>query len=646
MVEKSLNRIKHAWDQFILKDCMEDFIDPIVAESWKRCKNIGVDYRTGCGAIIQGKKMDYIIEKNKELIRIAKPIMENLHSLVLGSGFVLVLTDDEGYILEAIGEENIKEKCSQINFQPGALWSEDAVGTNAIGTCLKIDRPLQVIGPEHYCEYHHSWTCSAAPIHGVDGKIIGVLDMSGSYYKAHKHTLGIVVAAAYSIENQISLLRSHELIETTIESISDGLIIADRSCKINKINHIGAEILGLKDEQVYNMDIRDVLKDVDFDEIIGGKKKIINHIDCNFYISNRRIPCNVKITPVITDDKLIGIAVVFKEIKYLHDTVNVVTGNKATYTFNDVLTVNHNMKKTIDAAKKFSKTKGCILIEGESGTGKELFAHSIHNFSNRRNGAFVAVNCASLPRELVESELFGYERGAFTGAVKEGKPGKFELADGGTIFLDEIGELPLDLQAKLLRVLDDFVVIRIGGKYGKRLDIRVIGATNRNLYEEVRKKNFREDLYYRLNVFKITIPPLRERVDDIEICANYFLGKLNKIHGDNKVFSKRFMEYLKEYKWKGNVRELENIIERAYYLVEGSVITERYLPDEIFYSIFNAKDFPEELSIEKAEKDIIIKALIQTKGHVIEAGKLLNMSSSSIYRKIHKYYINVDKYRK
>ncbi len=649
MDDNFINAIKDAWNDYTYNGQITEIVNPIIRESWERCKKAGIDYNNGYGKRVNDKKIENILNKNIELLKIARPIMKNLHTLVLGSGFVLVLTDKEGLIIETIGEENIKKEANLFNFSIGSIWSEEAVGTNAIGLCIKEDKAIQTIGAEHYCEYHHAWTCSASPIHDDKGNIIGSLDMSGRCDKAHKHTLGIVVAAAFSIENEISLLRSHELIDTTIESISDGMIIVDKSYKINKMNRIAEDILNLKREVAKNIDIRDVIKDIEFKDIFKDNKMILENMDCNFFINEKRIQCSAKITPAVSNGILIGIAIIFKEVEYIHNTVNLLTGNKATYSFGNILTIDEKMKKIIREAQKFSKTKGCILIEGESGTGKELFAHSIHNYSNRSEGPFVAVNCASLPRELVESELFGYERGAFTGAAKEGKPGKFELANGGTIFLDEIGEIPLDLQAKLLRVLDSFTVTRIGGKYDTKLDVRVIGATNRNLYEEVKKKNFREDLYYRLNVLKINIPPLRERTEDIEICASYFLDRLNTIYSTNKRMSSEFLDYARVYKWKGNVRELENIIERAYYLSEETLITKEHLPDDILNRSIEVEQITldgNNLSIKDQEREIIIRALIKTRGHAIEASNILSISKSSIYRKIKEHNIDMNLYKK
>lgn len=648
MSDRFLKDIKLAWNKFVIEGKVESVVDPIIERSWKRCKKNKVDYKAGYGKLGGKNTIEGLMKKNKELLRIARPIMENLNSLVLGTGFILVLTDNQGYIIETIGEVIVKEEANLLNFCIGSLWTEEEVGTNAIGTCIKENKPIQVIGAEHYCEYHHTWTCSSAPIYDSEENLIGVLNMSGNCNSAHRHTLGIVVAAAYSIENEISLLRSHELVDTTLESISDGMIIVDDLYKINKMNNIAEKILGLEKEEYCGMDIRNILRDVSFDNIVSMKTKVLEYVDCDFITPNKRIACSAKISPIKTDRLLIGFVILFKEIRYLHNTVNVIAGNKAIYSFEDILTENDSMKRAIKNAKKFARTSGCILIEGESGTGKELFAHSIHNYSSRKEGPFLAVNCASLPRDLVESELFGYEKGTFTGALTEGKPGKFELANGGTIFLDEIGELPLDLQAKLLRVLDDYTITRIGGKYSKKLDIRVIVATNRDLYEEIKKDNFREDLYYRLNVFSIKIPPLRERIDDVKVCMEYFLGKLNQVNFTSKEISEDFLYYAKKYSWKGNVRELENIIERSYYLSDGDLITKDYLPDEILNLEPPFEEVPIDnrvLSIDEAERKTIINALIASRGNAIEASKTLNVSKSTIYRKINKHNIDIDLFK-
>ncbi|MTI68578.1 MAG: PAS domain S-box protein [Firmicutes bacterium] len=645
------NNLKEAWKKFIDNEYIDSSVNPIIAESWQRCKSYGVDYLGGIGKKIPTNELEYILKENRELLEVARPIMANLHKIVVETHFTLVLTDKYGHIIETVGNNVVRNQANKIRFNLGALWNEKAVGTNAIGVTLEIDKPIQVIGEEHYCLSHHTWTCSATTIHDEKGNIIGCLNMSGDKNQAYSHTLGIVVAAAYTIEKQIALIRSHELVQTIFESISDGLIVVDRDYLTRRVNEKATKILGCKDKEIYDLDIREIFKDINFnfDMDFYNKRKEAYFTDCSAYVKGKRIDCSVNIVPMITNNQIVGFTIVFKETKYLLKAVNKVTGNIATYTFKEIIFKSKKMKALITSAKKIAKTNCCILIEGESGTGKELFAHAIHNYSNRFQGPFIAINCASLPRDLIESELFGYEKGAFTGALKEGKPGKFELANEGTIFLDEIGELPLELQAKLLRVLDNLSVRRIGANYEKKLNIRIIAATNRNLFSEVQKKNFREDLYYRLNVFKLEIPPLRKRKEDIELCANYFLKNLNNQDKQNdKKFSDDCIKYLQNYRWIGNVRELQNIVERAYYLCDDKLIEKEHLSDPILNykgSINNDDNNIDTsiISVENVEKNNIINMLIKCQKNVVKAGKNLNMSKSTIYRKIKKYNIDIKK---
>lgn len=641
MYENSLEEIEKAWKGFVEDGKLPTNINPMIISSWKRCKNYGVDPYGGRGTSVSKQKMDKVFADNSELLEIAIPIMENLNSLVLGTGFILVLGDKDGVILHIIGEDVIKKRGEQLLFQTGSLWSEKAVGTNAIGTCIVEKEPIQIIGAEHFCKTHHIWTCSAAPIRDKNGQVIGFIDMSGSSLNAHKHTLGIVVAAAYSIERQLHLSQSYAVINTIVNSISDGLLVVDKDNKINMINKVGEDILGVEGKDIVGIDVGNIINKNIFDGIENYKASIV----WDFYINNTSITCTVQVRPINLRNNITGSIIIFKEIKGIQETVSTLTGNTAIYTFDSIISASKKMHNAIKQAEKFSRTRGCILIEGESGTGKELFAHSIHNYSNYKKGPFVAINCASLPKDLVESELFGYEKGAFTGAIKEGKIGKFELANGGTIFLDEIGELPLDLQAKLLRVLDDYTITRIGGKVPKQLNVRVVVATNRNLLEEVEKKNFREDLYYRLNVFRVTIPPLRERPMDVELLFNYFLTKLNRINNTDKKITNDFIYGFEDYSWSGNVRELENIIERAYYLSEEDTIGVELIPDEIMNrDMVDTED--NYLCIEAQEKKIIKKALAETNGHVVEASKLLGFSKSKLYRKINEYGIDSNKFKR
>jgi transcriptional regulator with PAS, ATPase and Fis domain len=422
---------------------------------------------------------------------------------------------------------------------------------------------------------------------------------------------------------------------------------------IIKANNRAADILGIRREDLIMRDVRTVFIDMNFNidmEYLKNKGSI-SVTDSTALVDSRRVNCSVNMVPNIIDSCICGFGIAFKETKYLHRTVNKVAGNIASYRFEDIVGESEQMLRVIASAKKIAKTRSSVLIEGESGTGKELFAQAIHNFSTRSKGPFVAINCASLPRELIESELFGYERGAFTGALKEGKTGKFELAEGGTIFLDEIGEMPIEVQAKLLRVLDNYAISRIGSRYEKKLDVRIIAATNRNLMQEAENKNFRYDLYYRLNVFRIELPALRERRNDIRVCAQYFLETLNQQSQNGvKSYSADFMEALEQYRWVGNVRELQNIVERAYFLCDDQIIMRDYLPKhiaavttEVATAPVLDEAIPAILNVEDVEKRNIINMLLKTDKNVLVAAKKLSMSKSTIYRKIQKYEIDISR---
>jgi transcriptional regulator with PAS, ATPase and Fis domain len=308
-----------------------------------------------------------------------------------------------------------------------------------------------------------------------------------------------------------------------MNSMIEGIMVIDYDLKVIKVNDMLLDLFRMTEDDIYNIDIRKIFDGIDIENIVLSDKQKMSFPDTTITIDNHKIECSLHISPIIINDEVAGAVMHMKEAKQVRKEVSKLAGFNANYTFDSIITVDKRMEELIKFAKKISRTNCTVLIEGESGTGKELYAQSIHNESLRNKGPFIAINCSAIPKELFESELFGYESGSFTGAVKGGRPGKFELANGGTIFLDEIGEIPLEVQPKLLRVLDNNKVVRIGGSYERDLDVRIISATNRNLSAEVSKGSFRQDLYFRLNVINLRIPPLRKRKEDIIQLANIFL---------------------------------------------------------------------------------------------------------------------------
>jgi len=349
---------------------------------------------------------------------------------------------------------------------------------------------------------------------------------------------------------------------------------------------------------------------------------------------------NLSAYPLLDNEQNLNYVIyVFNEVKNIRKLTNKIMKMQAIYTFDKIIGQNNEFVKTIEFAKKVADSKSTILLTGESGTGKEVFAQSIHNHSNRKNKTFVAINCGAIPKNLIESELFGYEEGAFTGAKKNGHPGKFEIADGGTIFLDEIGEMPLDMQTRLLRVIEEGTVSRIGGTKEIIVDARIIAATNRDLIDEVKTGNFRKDLFYRLNVLPLRLPSLRERKDDIPLLIDYFMNRISKRINRKKIeIPKDYLSTLVEYDWPGNIRELENHIE---LILNTESITN--INKKSQHSI--QKDtFPEQdvssLTLEDIEKSHIAKVLKSFDGNISNAAKALGIGRNTLYRKIDKYNID------
>jgi transcriptional regulator with PAS, ATPase and Fis domain len=298
------------------------------------------------------------------------------------------------------------------------------------------------------------------------------------------------------------------------------------------------------------------------------------------------------------------------------------------------------MKEIIEFGEQVADSKSTVLLTGESGTGKEIFAHAIHNHSQRKNKNFVVLNCAAIPRSLIESELFGYEEGSFTGAKRGGHPGKFEIADGGTIFLDEIGEMPLDMQTKLLRVIQEGVVSRVGSSSQFPVDVRIIAATNKDLYEEVTKGNFRLDLYYRLKVLPIYLPALRHRSEDIPLMTTYFINKISKRLNKAPIkIPADYMEKLMRYNWPGNVRELENIVE---LMLNTRKLPELETTDQILPERYHMDTelSPEITKLDDFEKCHIENILKLNDYNLSSAAKMLGIGRNTLYRKIEKYQLH------
>jgi PAS domain S-box-containing protein len=632
-----------AWQRFVESGVLlEDVVREVIAASWQRCRRAGVNPYGGKGPLLPASRLEARRRSNAELIRLARPFMEDLLRVV-GSGFIVILADAEGYLLEVAGDPQVAQNTRELNFVPGAHWVEETVGTNAIGTALKVKAPLQVWAEEHYCRLHHPWTCSAAPILGPDGSVSGILNMTGPCGLVHAHTLGMVVAAARAIENGLrwekasrELEISHNLLTSTFSSISEGLLTVDTEGRITQANGAAAELLGLTVAE---------LKDRFLPKLMANPARLIRALEGAPGYSDQesvlltpkgRLHCTCTACPITgPDGRTEGLVITLRESRSVHRLAGRLAGYQANFTFDQIVGSSRSLRAALELAKHAADTSLAVLIQGETGTGKEMVAQAIHNASARSRGPFVAINCGALPRELIESELFGYEGGAFTGARKEGRPGKFELADGGTIFLDEVGEMPLEMQVRFLRVLQEKKVVRLGGREEIPVDVRVIAATNRDLAREVARGNFRRDLYYRLNVIEIRLPALRERPEDIPLLARHLLGNLRKRLGKPELeLTPEVEAALVAYSWPGNVRELENVLERAAHLATGPIRLE-HLPGTV-----TGKEDAREIGLtplEEAEKEAILNALVLCRGNISRAARQLGIGRATLYRRLQRW---------
>lgn len=636
--------LKRLWVHFRETGEIPPGVRPMIASSWMRSRDFHVNMTKPLRApILSRPELHSLQAANQTLIDIAKPIMEKMHSLVGETKNLISLHNPDGYMLYSCGDEYYAEMETESSFSLGVCWQERYIGTNGITLAVLEDSPVQVYGAEHYCAAQHDGTCSAAPIHDRDGKIIGVLNMAGKDWSGTLHTLGLVALATFSIENQLTLLHSYRLVDTAISSISEGIVVVDQELCIQRINLGGEQILRAKKESLLGHSISTWFGSRHEELQLRLQKEIapFSFAEEELIVGEHHISCNISIFPIVVEQHPEGAVLLLRRSRSIKALANQVMGNQARYAFDSIITQAPQILRTIQTMESIAATNCTVLLEGESGTGKELFAHAIHSASNRKNGPFIAVNCASLPHSLVESELFGYEKGAFTGALGQGNPGKFELADGGTVFLDEIGELPLEIQSKLLRVLDTHRIFRIGGKTEKHLDIRVIAATNRDLQREVRNFNFREDLYYRINVLSFHIVPLRERVGDVPVLANYFIDEINRRGERNsKIISPECMRILEQHTWPGNVRELQNVILRAYYCSgKSEAILPEHLPDDLLHPLSNTQELQLKQYFEEdsAQKGKIERVLAQCNGDTKRACQQLGVSRATLYRYLSYY---------
>ncbi|MCD6527739.1 MAG: sigma 54-interacting transcriptional regulator [Desulfuromonas sp.] len=620
----------------------------VAANSWKRCLKLKVNPSRHVRADISARELEKRIAAHDDLVKVATPTMENIYNFVNDADLQVVLSDNHGYLLKVLGGKKTSQCSPHAQLYPGGNWTESLRGTNAIGTCLVEKKPLKIHAAEHFFEDNRSLNCSAAPIFSADGELLAVLNLTGDQQYANDLTLGMVVAGANAIENQLQLHRantklfaSYKYSDTIIRTMSEGLISVDPKGLITQLNTVGARIIGINARDAVGQHIS---------ELLGENAPLLDLLRTGVGYENKEVVTDggkrtfYSSATLLHDDygNMIGAVSVLRNSKVSKRNVRQgTTVQQARYSFDEIIGNSEAMLKTKTMAEIAAKSMSTVLIHGESGTGKELIAQGIHNASPRHAQPFVAVNCAAITETLLESELFGYEEGSFTGAKKGGHPGKVEIANGGTLFLDEIGDMPLQMQVKLLRMLQERRICRVGSTEEVSLDIRIIAATHKDIKKGVQDGTFRKDLYYRLNVLPITIPALRERLDDLPDLAEYMVKKLSERFGKGSVsISSMFLRACRSYDWPGNIRELENVIERALNMVdEGGKLTAELLDlDPVELAPVGEADGSVR-PLKEMELEMVTRALDISRGNIVHASTLLGISRNTIYRKIKEYDI-------
>ncbi len=677
------------------------YVRPEIAQSWIDSKSAGLEPdRPILGEYATDEYVSLALEANKALIDETAEKLRTVESLNIENDYVFELMNLNGLSLLQVGNLELHNFAAK-----KYLLNIENAGTNAHDLCMKHRRPFAVIGPEHYCFGLQELIACAAPILDQYGDPLGALlltqkipdRITSTEKKLLIHAMSLVSTIANTISSQLRINTYRSDLETAegeyaqansfahlfqnlskslVDITKEATIIINGNLKIVYANHDAAKILLTIPEQLVGKSIR-CLCDLGEDEKVrqdfsNGKKYTFDANDHRYSLIPREIRSG-------EDDSDSNYILLLREIaprEARPDAPKKSVGDTAPITFSQILGRSPQIGRTKKLAHRFALINENVLITGESGTGKELFAQAIHNAS-RPNGPFMSINCAAIPPNLIESELFGYDSGSFTGADKTGKPGKIELANGGTLFLDEIGDMPLELQSTLLRVLENKRVMRVGGKSYKQVDFRLISATNRNLTEMAANGRFREDLLYRLSVLSIGLPPLRDRKGDALFFANYYLGECDsKTSYGKAVFSDSAAAFIDSYSWPGNVRQLKHAIYSAYYTCEKGVVKLSDFPayltndEKVVFAhhpdmqndpssaikVPNKGDSSEAepirfredaptsvfesplptLSLQELERFAINEALERTNNDVLQASKLLGISKATMYRKLKK----------
>jgi transcriptional regulator of acetoin/glycerol metabolism len=622
----------------------EDFLSgnggrgPIVRaainQSWRRCRQSDVDYRRDQAPTPMNEdRLQRLLDKRSRLAQAGASTMALARDYMRETGTVMVLTDIDGIVLRLEGDTTValRDAVEKTHLLPGSTWSEVTCGTNAIGTALQTGQSIQVHATEHFCAGIQRWTCSAAVIRDpIDGAVMGAIDISGLSDSYARQALALAVSAAAQIEAQLFQLEldaRYRFLDRCLwmlpESDRHHTVLFDSAGRAFKANG----------------EMSQIMRDLGAPHDQSAFPQLGSASDRR--LSNARPPWIREewLRSVVHQGEHLGTVMVAPK-PAVSRRLPLPPASGEAHAFAGIIHGSTNMAGAVETCRRVAATSAPVLLLGETGVGKEIFAQGIHAASPRRDRPFVVVNCGCASRELLSSELFGYVDGAFTGARRGGAAGKIEAASGGTLFLDEIGELPLDLQPMLLRVLESGEISRIGETTERKVDFRLIAATNRDLRAEVEAQRFRKDLFYRLAVVPVLIPPLRERSDDLPMLVAHFVAQARLRYGlGERRFAAETVARLAAYDWPGNVRELRNLVESLMLTSGGDEIVPSDLPDMMRPAKRPCESGPSLSLTEASERDLIARTLRSSGGNVTATASALGLAKSTVYAKLRRYQI-------
>lgn len=659
--------VEKCWNEYIKEGRPLDLntygVKDKIFDSWKSSQKLCIDPFSHDDTKVSDEQLTKLYAANSALIEIAYPYLVNLFNNMKGTNYMIQLVDKNGCVLKTVYDDELIGKLAHSIsiLSKGYLVSEAVLGTNSSALALSLQQPIQVIGNEHFQSRNHIFACSSAPLFDSDDRLLGCISIMSPIETYPYNILGTACTIADAIGKELkmkkaldSLNAANSMLNTCMETLSKGILFLDTHQKILFHNQLLLNILQLTENMIQGKSFYDIIDIESFPAELRGLNKNTSNTEITLTNkSGKQLNIVLDMTAIYNGPLLASTFISFDTQKHSHSLTSKLLSARARYTFDSLIGCSQEMQSIKEFGLRAAHSISNVLILGESGTGKELLAQAIHNAGSRARKPFVAVNCGSIPKNLIASELFGYEYGAFSGANKSGNPGKFELANEGTLFLDEIGDMPFELQISLLRVLEEKEVTRLGGKQAKKLDVRIIAATNKNLTHSIATNQFRFDLYYRLNVLNITIPPLRNRVDDIMPLTKHFMKHYSDSLGkDIKHITAQAHDILLRHSWPGNIRELENTIERAVNISSKDVITESDLLITNDHPVNKQPDYKQShvehiaaASPEVKEYQQLVELFTREKGHVKTIAQLLGIPQSTLYGKLRKYQINPKDYK-